>query len=503
MNISVVTTDTVLDRASGFPLPLDYAAAPRIRDRLPAWIKTIYGASGMVNYFGGQLLKVLSASIFVAGMGISPAWIGIIFLLFRLWDGMVDPLIGWLSDNTRTRWGRRRPYVLVGGIFTGLLFPLLWIGQPDWSEAWKVGWLLGIGLIFYTAFSFWVIPYQSMMLEMTPDTNERTSISAYVALFGKFASIIGTWVWTLTQLSIFADPVTGQPDSLHGMRIIGLALGLLILMLSIMPAFVVKERDPEFTARQPKTPFWATMFATFANRPFRLLALYALIFSFGINLVQGQMFYLRTYYTLKADTVLASKMIGIEGTGSMILGIVSIPLFTWLCKKIGKKQTLIASTIVILLATWLSWFTYTPAHPWWSLATGLMLTPGYTGMWLVLPSMLGDVTDDDELHSGKRREGSFNSVFSWLTKLSTSLAYGLAGVVVVACGFVIAKKADQSPEAFWNMRFCFATLPTLFLGPALYLLWQYKLSGKRMEEIRAQIDARHRAMDATRLEPIQ
>jgi GPH family glycoside/pentoside/hexuronide:cation symporter len=464
-------------------------SAIRSEDRVSFWHKTAYGAAGMVNYFGGQLLKVLSASIFVAGMGMSPAHIGWVFLIFRLWDGVTDPVMGWISDNTRTRWGRRRPYVLIGGLLSGAIFPFLWLGQPEWSEGLKFGYLVGIGLLFYIAFTIWAMPFQSMLTEMTPDSTERTSISAYLSFFGKVAAIMGTWIWALTQLPIFNNPETGEVDSLRGMRVVGLVLGLLIMMLSVLPAFLIKERNPDFIASQPKVPFWATWKRTFENVPFRILAFFALIFAFGINLVQGQMFYLRTYYALEGNTVFSAQLTGIEGTISMVLGIVSIPLFQWLCIRIGKKETLMFSTGLILLATWLSWFTYTPKYPWLALVTGVLLTPGYTGMWLVIPSMIADIIDDEELRSGDRREGGFNSIFAWLGKASTSLAYGLAGVIVVWCGFQIAQKADQSPEAFFNMRVCFAVLPTLFLAPSLFLLARYPLSYARMNEIRSTLEA--------------
>jgi GPH family glycoside/pentoside/hexuronide:cation symporter len=466
------------------------AAGTRPGDRVSFWLKTAYGAAGMTSYFGGQLLKVLSASIFVAGMGMSPAHIGWVFLIFRLWDAVTDPLMGWISDNTRSRWGRRRPYVFIGGLLTGALFPLLWLGQPEWSDAAKFSYLVGIGLLFYMAFTVWAMPFTSMLPEMTPDSAERTSISAYASFFGKIAAITGTWIWALTQLPIFADPATGQPDSLRGMRFVGLVLGLLIMMLSVLPAFLIKERNPDFIARQPKVPFWSTFRRTFTNRSFRILAIFALVFAFGINLVQGQMFYLRTFYALGGDTVFSAKLTGVEGTLSMFLGIASIPFFQWLCNRIGKKETLMLSTGVILFATWISWFTYTPEYPWLALVTGILLTPGYTGMWLVIPSMIADVVDDEELRAGDRREGGFNAIFAWMNKASTSLAYGLAGVIVVWCGFEIARRADQSPEAFRNMRLCFAILPTLFLVPALVLLSRYGLGYARMAEIRAALEAR-------------
>jgi GPH family glycoside/pentoside/hexuronide:cation symporter len=468
----------------------------RREDRVPVGHKVAYGAAGMVGYFGGQLLKVLSAAIFVDGMGMSPAAIGWVFLIFRLWDACVDPFIGWVSDNTRSRFGRRRPYMLVGGVLTAALFPLLWVGQPHWSDAWKFGWLIGVGLLFYTTFSLWSTPFQSMLPAMTPDTDERTSVAAYMSLFGKVAAITGTWIWTLTQLPIFADPVTGRPDSLHGMRVISLGLALLILLLSQLPVVFIRERNLADVARRPKEPFWPSFRRTFTNGPFRILAAYALVFGFGINLVQGQMFYLRTYYAFAGDTVAAAKLAGVEGTISMAIGVASIPFFTWLCKRIGKRETLTVSTAVILLATWASWFTYTRAHPWLSSVTGLLLSPGYTGMWLVIPSMIADVVDSEELRSGDRREGGFSAIFSWLSNAAVSLAYGVAGVVVVWCGFVVARKANQDPQAFTNMRISFAVLPTLFLLPALALLWRYPLTHRRMAEIRDELEHRRAAAAA-------
>ena len=465
-------------------------APVRPGDRVSVWLKSAYGAAGMTNYFGGQLIKVLSASIFVAGMGMSPAHIGWVFLIFRLWDAVTDPLMGWISDNTRSRWGRRRPYVLVGGLLTGAIFPLLWLGQPEWSDGLKFGYLVGIGLLFYIAFTIWAMPFQSMLTEMSPDSTERTSISAYASFFGKVAGITGTWIWALTQLPIFNDPVTGETDSLRGMRFVGVVIGLVIMMLSVLPAFLIKERNPDFIRAQAKVPFWPTFKRTFTNIPFRILAIFALVFSFGINLVQGQMFYLRTYYALGGDTVKSATLTGVEGSIAMVLGIACIPFFQWLCNRYGKKETLMLSTFIILFATWISWFTYTPQYPWLALVTGLLLMPGYTGMWLVIPSMIADVIDDEELRSGDRREGGFNSIFAWMSKASTSLAFGLAGMIVVWCGFEIAQKANQTPEAFHNMRLSFALLPTLFLVPALFLLARYPLGYVRMNEIRVALEAR-------------
>ncbi len=99
------------------------------------------------------------------------------------------------------------------------------------------------------------MPYQSVLTEMTPDTDERTSITAHRSFWGKLATILGTWIWTITQLPLFNDPLTGAPDSLRGMRFVGLALGMLMILVSILPAFLIKERNPDFITPKPKELF--------------------------------------------------------------------------------------------------------------------------------------------------------------------------------------------------------------------------------------------------------
>lgn len=478
------------------------AAAPiRSADQLP-WIqKGAYGVAACNPYFGGQFIKVLSNSIFVAGLSMSPAGLGIVFLIFRLWDGMVDPVIGWMSDNTRTRWGRRRPYMLVAAIASGLIFPFFWFAQPDWSETQKFAWLLGVGFVFYLAISLWAVPYTSMLPDLTPDTHERTSIISVQSVIGHVSALFGTWVWSLTQLEIFHDPATGQPNVLRGMWFIGIGVGLVMIVTGLLPVFFVRERDSRGTlptekdgalrqAMGEKISFWRTIKLTAANPSFRTLCLFTVIFTFGINAVQVQTFYLRVYYSLGGDLGFAARLTGIEGTGSMIVGLASIPLFQYLSRRYGKKQTLVISSGLMMVATLSSWFTYTPDYPWLAVTTGILLSPAYTGLFMVLPSMAADVVDDEEARSGARMAGSFSSVFSWTLKVSQSLGYGLAGMVVVWCGFDAAKQAAQSPETFRNLRVCFALAPTVVLVCALVVIVKYPLSQAYMQRVRAQLDGR-------------
>jgi len=162
-------------------------------DRVPLKTNLAYGAASMNNVLFGHLPQHLATPIYVAMLGLSPLWVSMAMMLFRVYDAFTDPVMGWISDNTRTRWGRRRPYLLVGALLCGLSMPLMWFVGPDWSPNQQVAWLIGSGLVFFTCTTIYLVPYFSFFYEISPDYNERTRVSSYSAFFAKMGTLIVGW----------------------------------------------------------------------------------------------------------------------------------------------------------------------------------------------------------------------------------------------------------------------------------------------------------------------
>jgi GPH family glycoside/pentoside/hexuronide:cation symporter len=468
--------------------PENLSAPTKPADRVPFGSKAAYGAAGNVDILN-LIPHQMTQAIFVVLLGLSPALLSTVAIIFRLWDAFIDPFIGMKSDNTRSRWGRRKPYVFVGAILTGLWFPMLWIVGPDWSPNAIVAWFIFASLLLATFQSIWGVPYQSMLLEMTPDYRERTSITAFRTFFQKIGGLGIAWVFFLTQLPIFVD-AAGKPDMLLGIRVISVIGGVLIIVFGLLPVLFVKERFYETASHQPKVPMMESIRLTAKNRPFLILCAFTLLMSIGTSVVAALTFYINLYHIFGGDLVRAGALTGLYGTVSMISGLLGIPMFQWISNRIGKTKALGISMAVVLFGSFVTWWTMTPENPYLSLISGVLNSPGWTGVWMLIPSMLADVADHDELQTSERREGSFAAIFSWLHKLSATLGYGLSGPVVVLAGFQAGLKTMPPPEVLLNMRLYYAFLPALFLVPAIILLMRYPLSPKAMIDIREQLEAR-------------
>lgn len=467
------------------------AASTRPEDKVPMQTKLAYGAAGMVDGWGNYVPKSMANQVFNMTLGMSPAYISIAFLVFRLWDACTDPIMGWLSDRTRTRWGRRRPFILLGGVLTALLFPLIWFVPAGWSEPSMVAWLIGTGVLFYTAFTIWAMPYQSLLLEMTPDTHERTRVTAIRAYISKIGALGMGWIWAITQLPFFTDPATGKADTLLGMRTVSIVLAVLILVLATLPFFFVKERYYAQAVKSGrKESLIASLGQTFRNRPFVLLIGATITFSIGSNMTNGFGVYVNTYYVQGGDKAAASIMTGWVNTVSLITGMASIPLFTWLTRRVGKHVTLMIAMGVLAFSSLITWWTYNPAYPWLVLVNAVLNSPGMTGMWLVIPSMTADVVDQDELQTGERREGGYAAVYSWVIKASIAIGYGLSGPLLEITGFDAKLGAAQLPEALHSMRLWNAFIPAASMAAAFFFIVRYPLTSARMDEIRATLESR-------------
>lgn len=458
-------------------------------DRVPLKQKIAYGLGNVGSGIQEQADKALLNPVFVLLVGISPSTLSLLSMLYRVWDGVTDALMGWISDNTRGRWGRRRPYIFAGAILMGLWMPVLFFFNPAWSVPSITWWMFGAMLGLYLFNTLFNIPYQCLLLEITPDSNERTNVVVWRSYLGKIVELIIVWMWWIVQLPFFNN-AAGETDILNGARWVTCGLGIAVIVLGLLPALFIRERYYLQAAGQPKQSLWANFRLTLANRPFVILTGFTLLMTIGVNMAWGLDFYTRLYYVCSGDQNLAASLQGTQGTITVFTSLASIPLFQWIARRFGKLSALKLTMWIVLTASASTLACYTPEAPWLSVLPGLLLSPAITAIWVLIPSLTGDIVDHDEVATGQRREGAFASIFSWFLKLAFSLAAVFSGPLVELAGFRTELRHAVPTEVQDNMRLLLAFAPACLLAPAIWLTYRFPLTTKRIEENRQLLEAR-------------
>ncbi|MBT8086512.1 MAG: MFS transporter, partial [Gammaproteobacteria bacterium] len=211
-------------------------------DRIPFTHKVIYGLGAFVNNTLadaiGRMMIVLNL-----GLGMSPALVGLLGALPRLTDAFTDPLVGYASDNTRSRWGRRRPYIFVGAISVAIIFTMLWQLPPGKSEGWYFWYFLAGSLIFFLAYTVYATPWVALGYELTPDYHERTRLMGVQNFFGNIAYMISPYFLAIMYLPMFGDVVTGA-------GYLAMVIAVVVIGLGILPAIFLRERFKEIAAAE-------------------------------------------------------------------------------------------------------------------------------------------------------------------------------------------------------------------------------------------------------------
>lgn len=458
-------------------------------DRVPYRAKVAMGFASMVGLFTGQLSKSLLAPVYVVALGLSPAWVSVGMIVFRIYDAMTDPIMGWISDNTRSRWGRRRPYLVLGSVLCALALPALWWVEREWSPALQLTWLVAAGLVLFTCSTLFCVPYESLQLELTPDYHERSRVTAVRQVICAFGGLLVGWAWFLTQLPVFYTSA-GKADTLLGARVISIVAGAVIVDTGLAAAWTVKERFYLVAATQKRVPLLQTLHVTAGHRQFLVLAGVTLFSVTGSFLIGEIGFFLRLYYVCGGDVLRAAKLSGAQATMWLVVSLVSVPIYHALAMRYDKIRALLTSLIALLLAASTRWWLVTPEQPWWYLLSMGMVAFGMAGIFQVLPSMNADVVDSDELRTGQRREGVFASVFGWFVKMGFTLGLALPGLIVSVCGLETTRGGDQAPEVIFRMRVADALVPAVFVVMANLMVRRYRLTAARSQAIRAELEQR-------------
>lgn len=398
-----------------------------------------YGAGGIIPIALFNVAGILVGLMGNISLGLSAFWLGAILIVPRLWDALSDPLIGHLSDNTRTRWGRRRPYLLLGGIAVAVTFVLIWwIPKGDLVRAWfptesgfqwfQLSYILFSLLIFFTAVNIFEIPHGALGMEMTTDYHERTRLFSAKSFVGNLFAMSTPWLFALASMEIFKGPGGNEAD---GMRYVSLLIAAILIPLSFWWFFKLREPGFKKVEKQEKTPFWKDMKHTATNRNFIMLTLTIFTLAMGFNFVNLLGSYIPIFYIFGGDKVAGAYLLGINGTIWAITGLLAVFPLNWISPKLGKRNTLIISILLMCLAQLSKIVCYNPEYPYLIIIPTILLSAGMLFFFTLGSSMVGDICDEDELKTGHRSEGSYYSVFWWFIKMGTALASFVAGALIV------------------------------------------------------------------------
>ncbi len=407
------------------------------------------------------------------GIPLSPLGIALILVIYGVWDALNEPIIGHISDYTRSRWGRRKPFIIFG------LIPLIicsyLIYTPPTNDPVSCSIYLIIFLVLYELFVTMVITcWYALFPEISLDQNERLSISKYLQIFGLFGLIIGLGI---------APIIAGSfPSRAIGYPIMGLILGIICAIFMLPTIFFVKERK-EYQVKEEtvKISFWKAITVSLKNRSF----LYFVMVQFLLQLA----------YALVISS-LPLFFVGILGLGELEYSVLLLSAFItvipglfiwiWIAKRKGTKFTLFLSMLCFAVVFPFSFFITNPIIGIMVLLFGGF---GLGGLMLLPTILLSDVIDEDQLKTKDRREGIFTGVSGVIVKLANAISWGLIGVILTL--FLIDREnlspATLTPFNELGLRILVGILPVVFILVGLLFLWRYPLAGPKLAQVKQQV----------------
>jgi len=471
------------------------------RDRLPLITKLSYSLGTAVDMWGLWLYPSVAFAVFNMYLGVEPWLVGLALTLIRIWDALIDPIVGWLSDNLRTRWGRRRPFILIGGIVSGLCLPILFLVSPAWAEAKFLGvsavfWYMIVStMLYYPIVSCFTVPYYSLGAEMSPDYHERTSIMSYRSMTQKVSELGNFYALRFTNLAWFLLPGTQQKNTLLGMRVYTMILGVVMAVFAIIIFFRVKERYYHTVVVKvtEKISILSGLGETLRCKPFRQMMVMGGAFTLGTSMVGSLGYYATVFYVAGGDRILGDNWQFWMGVAFMIGGLIGVPLHKIIADHIGKREAAVVACLIGIVGYGGSWFLYTPAIMWLQTISSGLMGMAAASLWMLHSAIGADIQDYDELNTGKRREGSFTACGSYILKLGNSLGYYVSGLILTWSGFTWSVKAQAPQTIFW-IRSSLASLPVVGLIVAMIFVLRMPLTKQRSEEIRDKLEERRGAV---------
>lgn len=436
--------------------------------------KIIYGSGDLGFSLTTTIIGAYFLFFLTDVVGIAPAVAGIAILVGRTWDYLNDPLIGHISDRTRSRWGRRRPFLLFGALPFALAFMLMWYRPPFESQVALAAYYSVAYVLFDAAATFVYMPYFALTPELTENYDERTSLTSYRMFFSIFGSLLA---FTVPMMIIG----TFTPQSAAKVMTMAVIFGV----ASALPLWLVffNTRENAVFIAQEKPKMLDSLKAALKNRPFVFSAVIYLLTWVCMDILQTTLlFFVKYALGLEAQSDLLMALI-------FVTAIIALPFWEYTSRKINKRIAYaigigfwaVVQIVLITVGPSVS----QPVIFFLCVMAGIGVSAAHVLPWSIIP----DAIEWDEYRTGERHEGVFYSLITLMQKIASSIAIPLVGVMLQLTHYQ-ANALQQPPSAVLGIRMLVGPIPAILLSIGIIFAVKYPLGREQFTSIVAELEAR-------------
>jgi glycoside/pentoside/hexuronide:cation symporter, GPH family len=463
--------------------------------KVPLGQKIAFGFGMLANQMFPASVGVFII-VLVQDLGFAAFIWGVIQFAPRIFDAITDPIMGFISDNTRSKWGRRRHYVFLGSIIMGIAFVFMWQLYKGDGLTYNFWYFMIWSLVFYLGLTIFSVPFVAMGYEISDDFHERTQIMAVSQFIGQFAWVIAPWFWV-----ILYNPDWFPDGAGAGVRELSVWVAIPCSLFAMIPAIFIKSKStlgrtdflpitPTYVRKSIVNIFTSALDA-FKIKQFKKIAFATFLIFNSFNVIASFTFLIIVHFMFNSDPASAGSWPAIHGSvGAIFTSFLVIPIINWMAKALGKKKAFIIAQSISIIGYILFWFLFVPGKPHLFIYALPFHSFGIGSLFTIMMSMTADICDLDELNTGKRREGVLGAVYWWMVKLGFGIAALLSGSILWLVGFD-AEAVTES--AVTGMRIFYTALPIAGVIGAIWIMKDYDLTEERSREVSEQLKISRKA----------
>ncbi len=435
-----------------------------------------------IGAFGKDAVYAIVSTFFMLYLtdyrGVAPAFVGVLFMVARIWDAFNDPFMGMVVDNTRSKWGKFRPWILIGTLLNAVVLILMYLDNGLTGGSYKV-WCAVFYILWGMTYTIMDIPYWSMVPALTDDENERSQVSAIPRIFASCAWLV------IGSFGLAMVSALGKGNDVKGFSLLAIGISIIFVIASVITVLNVKERV--VTQKQEKTSVKGMINVLFKNDQVKVILGIALLFNIAYQLSNSFALYYFKYVIGDSKNILYPVYAGVAGVAQMV-SMAILPTFS---QKVGKKVAFFMASFLPVIGLALLWV-MGYVMPMSIIMVGVcscIVNAGIGFMLVFITVLLSEVVDYGEYKLGTRNESILFSMQTFVVKFGGAFSGFLSGIGLTVIGFVANQQ--QSAGTMTGMKIIMILLPAIMMA-FCYVIYikGYKLDGETYKMIRDELRKR-------------